>query len=113
MGIGRDLAGDFGQVQAHGLGADLLHGQGCGAATGGGADRSEQPGGAMAAVPWRRWAAASLGPDIGQRALLADPGFILEPDFERLATCRVREGVRDQGSEVFLNASCASASFCG
>ncbi|MBK1662229.1 hypothetical protein CKO45_29010 [Paracraurococcus ruber] len=106
------LAGDLGEVQTHGLGADMRHGQGgCGAA--GGADGPEQPGGGMAIVARGRWPAAPRGPDIGQRALLADPGFVLEPDFERLAASRFGEGSRDQGSEVFLNASCAPASRCG
>jgi hypothetical protein len=52
---------------------------------------------------------AALGPNAGQRALLADAGFILKPDFDRPAGKLLRDcGARQQG-EVFL----ASRSLCG
>ena len=40
--------------------------------------------------------------DAGQRALLADPGFILEPDFDRLAFGAVGELRGDSRGKVFL-----------
>jgi hypothetical protein len=45
--------------------------------------------------------------------LLVDPGFVLEPDLDRLAGGCGRQDVGDQIGEVFLNASCAAASFFG
>jgi hypothetical protein len=41
---------------------------------------------------------------VGQRALLADPGFILEPDFQRLAGRVRRQDARYKLGEVFLKA---------
>jgi hypothetical protein len=51
---------------------------------------------AVALSPWSR---AALGPNAGQSALLANPGFVLEPDFNRptsafrwnCGTCQVGE----------------------
>ena len=56
---------------------------------------------------------AALGPDAGQRALLANTGFILKPDFDRPAGKLLRDCGAGQFSEVFLKASCASRSLCG
>src|ERR1019366_1553595 len=56
---------------------------------------------------------AALGPDAGQRALLANAGFILKPDFDRPADKLLRDCGTRQLSEVFLKASCASRSLCG
>ena len=46
-------------------------------------------------------------------ALLADPGLILEPDFDRLAFGPVGDLRRDGRGEVFLNVSWASSSALG
>ena len=56
---------------------------------------------------------AALGPDAGQRALLANAGFILKPDFDRPAGKLLRDCGARQLSEVFLKASCAARSLCG
>jgi len=46
-----------------------------------------------------------FGPDAGQRALLANAGFILEPDFDRPVGKLLRDCGARQLSEVFLKAS--------
>ena len=43
--------------------------------------------------------------------LLADPGFVLEPDFYLGAGRERRADIRQAGREVFLKASIASASW--
>jgi hypothetical protein len=45
-------------------------------------------------------------------ALLADAGFVLEPDLYG-AGCGLWERGSDQVGEVFLKAASASGSFCG
>jgi hypothetical protein len=67
----------------------------------------------VALVVRRAGPRSTLGPDAGQRALLADPGLILEPDFDRLAFGAVRDLRRDCRGEVFLNVAWASSSACG
>lgn len=61
----------------------------------------------------RGGAGAALGPGPGERALLADSGFILKPDLKRLGLRRFRQGRLYRGGEVFLNASCAAGSDFG
>src|SRR6202049_3894559 len=75
--------------------------------------RAEQVGPVVALVVRRAGPRSTLGPDASQRALLADPGLILEPDFDRLAFGAVRDLRRDCRGEVFLNVSWASSSACG
>src|ERR1700716_818785 len=75
--------------------------------------RAEQIGPVVALVVRRAGPRSTLGPNAGQRTLLADPGLILEPDFDRLALGRGGEPPRDCRGEVFLNASWASSSACG
>lgn len=55
----------------------------------------------------------AIGPGTGQGALLTDPGFILEPDFEWPATHGLGQGLIYVLREVFLNASCAAGSDLG
>ena len=50
-------------------------------------------------------------PNAGQRPLLTEPGFILEPDLEGLAGVFGLDLVQD-GGKVFLNSSCAAGSAC-
>jgi hypothetical protein len=57
-------------------------------------------------------ARASLGPDAGQRALLADAGFVLEPDLDTFLGMRLPDGL-DLLDDVFLKASWACGSPCG
>lgn len=53
-----------------------------------------------------------VGPDGGQRALLAEAGFVREPDFDGAA--RVGDDdFRDRVREFFLNTACFAASAFG
>jgi hypothetical protein len=108
----RDLAADGSEMQRHGLGVRRRHDQACCEATLR-TGRAEQVGPVVASVVRRPGPRSTLGPDAGQRPLLADPGLILEPDFERLAFGAVGDLCRDCRGEVFLNVSWASSSACG
>jgi hypothetical protein len=108
----RHLAADSSEMQRHGLGVRGRHDQaGCDATLRTG--RAEQVGPVVALVVRRAGPRSTLGPDAGQRALLADPGLILEPDFDRLAFGAVGDLRRDGRGEVFLNVSWASSSALG
>jgi hypothetical protein len=80
---------DFGEVQVEGRGVGARQHQG-------GADPARRTGGpedvgpVIAPVARRARPRALLRPDPGQRALLADASFVLEPDFKRLAECARR-----------------------
>jgi hypothetical protein len=112
MGVGADLLADFDQVDCHRLATDPGHHDGS-ADGASGTDRAEDVGGVMAVVAHRRWPGATQRPKIGQCALLADPRLVLEPDLDRLAGRLWRQNLGYPGSEVFLKAACASASFFG
>ena len=65
---------------------DLRHDKCCGLGTVG-TDSTKYVGRLVSGVARRAWAGATIGPDTispdpGQGALLADPGFILEPNFD-------------------------------
>src|ERR1019366_2151048 len=108
-GTDADAFADFGQMLVHGVDTDYRHDQGrAGAACR--ADGAEQIG---PSEPPDARARAALGPDAGQRALLANAGFILKPDFDRPAGKLLRDCGARQLSEVFLKASCAPRSLCG
>jgi len=77
------------------------------------ADGAEQIGRGVPVIARHARARADRRPDIGVAAFLADPGFVLEPDFYRAAGRGGREGGFDQVGEVFLKAASASGSFCG
>ncbi len=112
MATCRHFAADSSEMQRHGLGIRGRQDQACCDAalrTGG----AKQVGPIVALVVRRAGPCATLGPDAGQRALLADPGLILEPDFDRLAFGAVGDLRRDCRGEVFLNVSWASSSACG
>ena len=99
-----DLAADGVEMQRHGLGVRRRHDQACRDATLR-TGRAEQVGPVVALVVRRAGPRSTLGPDAGQRALLADPGLILEPDFDRLAFGALGDLRRDCRGEVFLNVS--------
>src|ERR1019366_9019906 len=147
-GTDADAFADFGQMLVHGVDTDDRHDPG-GTGAARRADGAEQialrwpfqqapPAGTFGQLrpgeppvapdaPTR----AALGPDAGQRALLANAGgmsqrfqsakrfgmanggFILKPDFDRPAGKLWRDCGTRQLSEVFLKASCASSSLCG
>src|SRR5206468_8103193 len=77
------------------------------------ADRPEQVGPGVATVAGRPGPGAAPRPDPGQGALLADAGFILKPDLDRLAAGVLGQRSRHQLGEAFLNASWAASSAFG
>ena len=67
----RDLNGDFGQVQVHGLRVASGHDEGCTLSVLG-ADRAEDISRGGSLVRRRAWTRAALGPTAGDLVLLAD-----------------------------------------
>lgn len=112
MAAWRNLAADGGQMQRHGLGIGGRQDQAGGEAALG-AGGTEQIGPVVALIARRTWPASPLGPDPGQRALLANACLVLEPDFDRLANGVVGDPLRDGGGKVFLKACWAASSACG
>jgi hypothetical protein len=53
------------------------------------------------------------GPNVAQRSLLTDTGFVLKPYLDRLARCVRRQRLDYKRSEVFLKVACASRSRLG
>jgi hypothetical protein len=100
-GTDADACADFGQMFVHGLDADCWHDQG-GAGAARRADGAEQVGPGEPPVAPDARTRAALGPDAGQRALLANAGFILKPDFDRPAGKLLRDCGARQPGEVFL-----------
>ena len=112
MGLGGDLTGDLGEMQVHGLGVDAWENQG-GGLLGLRANGGEEVGGGVALVSGLSRSAAASCPQTGQRALLADPGLILEPDLDRLALGQVGQMGAQRAREVFLYASTIAPSCAG
>src|ERR1700749_4473153 len=96
------LSADSSEMQRHSFGVGRGHNQACCDATLR-TGRAEQVGPIVAPVVRRAGSRSTLGPDAGQRPLLADPGFILEPDFDRLVFGAIGDLCRDGRGEVFLN----------
>ena len=71
-----DALADFSQVLVHGVDADCRHDQG-GAGAARRADGAEQVSPSEPPIALDPRTRAAFGPDAGQRALLADPRFIL------------------------------------
>lgn len=112
VGCGADTSADLGKVDRHGFTTDPRHDDRS-AHSSVRADRPEQVGGLVAVVADRRRAGTNRRPYIGQCTLLSNTGLVLEPDLDRFSCGLWREDVGYPGSEVFLKASCASASFFG
>jgi hypothetical protein len=109
---GGDLVADLGQVQAGGVAVGV--GQDEGGADGPRrADRAEQVGPRVAAVPGRPGPGAAPRPDPGQRALPADPGLVPEPDLDRLAAGVLGERSARQRGEACRKAARAASSASG
>src|SRR5258708_12386756 len=67
-------------------------------------DRAKEVGRVVTIVANGRRAAAAQRPLIRQRALLADAGFVLEPDLDRLARRPRRQDLGYEARELFLKA---------
>ena len=112
VGAGSDLAADLCEMQRQHLGVGGREDErGRGAALGAG--RAEEVGPVVALIARRARPGSALGPDPGQRALLADARLVLEPDFERLVLGVVGEPRRQGRGKVFLNVACSAASLSG
>ncbi len=107
-----DIGADFDQMLVHGVDADIGHDQG-GAGPARWADRAEEVGPEEAAVPLDAGPGPALGPDTGQRAMLTDASFVLEPHLNRASGEGLGDGVLRQRGEVFLKVSWASRSLSG
>jgi hypothetical protein len=104
-----DLLADFRQMQVHGERVDAGQTQG-GPDAARRTDRAEDIGPFVALIARGPGTASFIRPDVGQAALLSDPGFILPPELEGLSTRMLGDDGSDEVSEVFLCASCAAAS---
>ena len=71
------------------------------------ADGAKDVGRVGALIARRPWAGPPPGPTARDLVLLADPGFILEPDLYLCARGLAARDLRHEAGEVFLNASAA------
>jgi hypothetical protein len=69
------------------------------------ADRAEQIGVVIALVGELPWPRPALGPLPDKAVLLADPGLVLKPDFDRRRLRQAVEMSLQRVREVFLKAS--------
>src|SRR4030095_10476342 len=76
------------------------------------AARAEQVGGGEALLAHAARADPLLVPDVGDAALLADPGLVHEPQLDPLPRVLAREPL-DQVGQSFLTRSCAFRSASG
>jgi hypothetical protein len=84
VGAVGDSFADFGEMQVEGVGIGVRqHQGGAGSARRTGCSEDVSP--VISPVARRARPRTLLRPDAGQRALLADAGFILEPDLDRFA----------------------------
>ena len=104
---GRNLGGDLGEMQAHRLGVAVRQHQ-CGTLALAGADGAEDVGRRGALIMRRAGPTAAPGPAAGDLVLLADTGFVGEPDFY-IGRCDVlrRGDFFQAGGETFLKSSTA------
>lgn len=107
-----DMAADLVEMKLHGLGIGEGQRQpSSGAACR--ADGAEQIGAFVALVCRLTGPRAAPGPLPHDTVLLADAGFVLEPDLDRLALRQVGEVGAQRAREVFLYASTISPSWPG
>lgn len=108
-GIVSDVARDLDQVLVHGMGVAPRHDESRSLALFG-ADGTEDIGRTGSLVVRRGRPCSPLGPAARDLVLLANPSFILEPDFDHFALGGASGDFCHSGGEVFLNASAASGS---
>ena len=101
---GGDIAADLIEVHFHGACVGPRQHKRRALATAG-ADRAEQIGVLVALVGRQARPRAGLGPKTGPAVLLAEPGFVLKPDFDRLALGQMAYVCCQRAGEVFLNPS--------
>ena len=100
MGAAGHGLGDLRQMQGHGGRGAAWQDEG-GALGRGRADGAEDIGRAGPLVAWSCGPRPATRPAAGDLVLLPDPGFVLEPDFYRLAGGITRRNLRHIHGEVF------------
>ena len=105
-----DGGADFLKMRVHGVGVAPWQDE-AGAFACRRADRAEDIGPCGALIVRRARPCSLPCPAARDLVLLADPDFVLKPDFQRHAGALRRADLRHFGGEVFLKASTAS-SFC-
>jgi len=99
-----DVARDFLQVELHHVGVGIGKRQGRSDAPRW-ADRAEQIGVVIALIGGLSGSRSAPSPLADEAVLLADPGFVLEPDFDRRRLGKPFEMSFQRAREVFLNPS--------
>ena len=112
MGVGGDIAADLVEMHLHGAGVGFGQHE-AGAFSEPGADGAERISVLVALVGRQARPRAGPGPDPGAGVLLAEPGFVLEPDLDRLLLRQMAYVGRQRAGEVFLNASSTCWSWRG
>jgi hypothetical protein len=107
-----NLSADLLQMLVHGRGVGVGHDQSR-VDSALRADRAEDIGGDMPVVADHQGPRAHRSPNVGVRALLPDPRFILEPYCYWAASLGADERRFGQTGETFLKTASASASFLG
>jgi hypothetical protein len=109
---GCDLFADFSQMKRKCFGVGVWQDE-SGRGTARRTSRTEEIGPFVAQIARRAGTRSSLRPNPRQRALLTNASFVLEPDFQWLATGVPGQNGRDRLGEVFLKASWACGSLFG
>ena len=107
-----DVARDFVEVKLHHVGVRIGQRQSRSDAASW-ADRAEQIGVVVALIGGLSGSRSTPGPLADEAVLLADSGFILEPDFDRRRLGDPLEMSFQRAREVFLNASTIRSSCAG
>lgn len=112
MGTSRNVAGDLIEMKLHGFGVGVWQDQCC---TGSACrtDGAEEIGILVTLVGWLAGPRPASGPLADEAILLADPGFILEPNLDRCCLWQVGKMDTQRSRDVFLNAAMVSASCPG
>ena len=104
-----NLGADLGQMRVHALCVGSGHDD-RGARATRRTDRTEDVGRITPVIFDHRRAGSLRRPDVGMAALLSDPGFILEPDLDRLVGVLVPDALGKRGAS-FSHACIAAGSF--
>jgi len=102
MCVGRHLSADLLQMLTHGFAVGSWHDDGgtdCSIRT----ECAKQIDRVVTVIPHRPRTRTNGRPDVFQCSLLPHPGFILEPDLDRLTCRRSGQCLLHQAGEVFLN----------
>ena len=112
MCAARDSAADLVEMMLHRFGVGMRHHHRCARASRR-ADGAEKVCAFIALIGRQGGTCALPRPDARLPVLLADAAFVLEPDFDLLATWQAAKMGAQGDGEVFLNMSMTFASCCG